>query len=302
MLTRKVSVILAVQDSVRSLGRCLSIILDQSLPAHEVIVVANRPASRTAETRGEFSKPDPKVRFLYEPFRSRAAARNKGAMSARGDILLMTDPDCLVPHDWIECMTAPLRTGKAEAAQGSVVNPSQKYLARMQEASDKNYLRRRRHGRNIDHVDAKNFAILAETLFGVGMFNRDLGDCEDYELSIRLKKAGIPIIFLERTRVTHHHHEGWWGLLKSCADRGYWSTMAYWLHRRHFLKHTDETVRAMDPFHFIAFFPRSVSLLLTSGPSAWVFGLAAGTAWRVGILKALIQRGRYLSKISHPYY
>ena len=88
-----ISVIVAVgRDDI---GRCLSSLLEQTLPRdrYEIILVADRtlalePAENTVVVT--FDSPNP------------AAKRNAGAQRARGDILAFIDDDGRARRDWIE--------------------------------------------------------------------------------------------------------------------------------------------------------------------------------------------------------
>ena len=94
------SVIIPTFNRWHSLRRTLDSLVTQSLEAglFEIIVVDD---GSTDETRsGEFHYDQ--VTFLHVQNRGPAAARNAGAVTARGEILVFTDDDCAVPYQWLQ--------------------------------------------------------------------------------------------------------------------------------------------------------------------------------------------------------
>jgi GT2 family glycosyltransferase len=51
---------------------------------------------------------------------SRGYARNAALAAARGEVILFTDDDVRLPHNWIEGMCAPILQGEADAIVGGV--------------------------------------------------------------------------------------------------------------------------------------------------------------------------------------
>ena len=96
------SVIVPAFNADRTLAGCLTALDVQTLPTndYEVIVVDDGSTDATASLVASFHR----ARYIFIPHAGAAAARNRGASVARGDILLFTDADCEPQPDWIERM------------------------------------------------------------------------------------------------------------------------------------------------------------------------------------------------------
>lgn len=86
------SVIIAVYNGERTIARAIESVLDQSWPAHELIVVDDGSTDRTGEVVRRYG---PRVRSVRQRNAGVSSARNAGARAASGDWLAFLDAD-----DW----------------------------------------------------------------------------------------------------------------------------------------------------------------------------------------------------------
>jgi glycosyltransferase involved in cell wall biosynthesis len=117
-MTPRVSVIVAVRDGERHLGRCLEALLAQSWPRErlEILVVDDASTDRTRERASAFP-----VRVLALPTAGGPyAARNAGIRAAGGEILAFTDSDCAPAKDWVERACAAFDAEGADLVAGHV--------------------------------------------------------------------------------------------------------------------------------------------------------------------------------------
>lgn len=92
------------------LAGCLRSLLDQSYPAHEIVLVDNAP---TAERRalldrvlGAVDDPGGRLRRVVEPTPGASYARNRGLAAARSELVAFADDDVLVDRHWLRATVA----------------------------------------------------------------------------------------------------------------------------------------------------------------------------------------------------
>lgn len=98
-----VSVVIPVRNDRELLDRCLAALANQTVAAHEIIVVDNAStddSAAVAVSRG--------ARVITEPRVGIPSAAAAGYDSARGAIIARCDADTVVRPDWIETITAAL--------------------------------------------------------------------------------------------------------------------------------------------------------------------------------------------------
>ena len=86
------SVIIAAYNGARTIGRAIESVLDQTWPAHELVVVDDGSTDDTGRIVGRYV---PQIRYLRQPNAGVSTARNAGARAASGDWLAFLDAD-----DW----------------------------------------------------------------------------------------------------------------------------------------------------------------------------------------------------------
>jgi glycosyltransferase involved in cell wall biosynthesis len=113
------SVVIATLDRPAELRRCLTAVLAQATSREvEIVVVDNNPASGlTPPVVSTFEG----VRLVQEPRRGLAYARNAGFLASRGDIVVATDDDVVVPGQWLERLVAPFTCESVMATTGHVL-------------------------------------------------------------------------------------------------------------------------------------------------------------------------------------
>jgi GT2 family glycosyltransferase len=208
-----VSVIIPTYNRKEELAGLLSSLEKQTLPAadFEIIVVDDGSADDTLfYLKALVSGGKENLFFCYQKNQGPGAARNRGMAMARGTFFAFTDTDCRPLPEWLDelikpfsdkqvgavggaeefepaeralswaihfCMTSPLTTGGIRGASG-------KKLARY-------------------YPRTFNMAISREAFERTGGF-KQLYHGEDIELSFRIKKSGLALLYNEKARVCHH--------------------------------------------------------------------------------------------------
>ena len=86
----------------------------------ELLVVDNGSTDHTPDVVQQFHSGPVNLRLCRETTPGLSNARNTGLRNASGSTLLFTDDDVRVPRNWIVDMTAPIRSGEADAVAGGV--------------------------------------------------------------------------------------------------------------------------------------------------------------------------------------
>lgn len=94
-----ISVVIPAYNEEENIGRLLDALQRQTRIPDEVIVVDDGSNDGTVEIVSTYSSG---VTLIEGPHEGVNAARHKGTLKARSDIVVQTDADCIPPRDWIE--------------------------------------------------------------------------------------------------------------------------------------------------------------------------------------------------------
>lgn len=107
----KISVIIPARDEEKNIGSVLESVLYQNYPSdmYEVIVVNDRSTDKTAEIAAEYELKysNLKVITISESGKILIGKQNAldiGIKAATGEIILLTDADCIVDKNWVKSM------------------------------------------------------------------------------------------------------------------------------------------------------------------------------------------------------
>ncbi len=153
------------------------------------------------------------VRYIAEPRRGQARARNSGISASRGDIILFTDDDVHPPAEWLDAMCRPIATGAAHAVAGGVriaLGLERDWMGPLHRAWLAENTGPPASAGGFEMVGA-NMAFSREVLERVPEFDPNLGPGalgfgDDAHFSRALKAAGYRLAFVP-TYVEHHFEE-----------------------------------------------------------------------------------------------
>jgi GT2 family glycosyltransferase len=118
----RITVVVPTRDRPDVLRRSLEALLALDYPDYELLVVDNAPhLPGTAELVAGYAASDARVRYVAEPRRGVAHARNRGLADARGEIVAFADDDVLVDRWWLAALAAGFADRRVAGVTGLVV-------------------------------------------------------------------------------------------------------------------------------------------------------------------------------------
>ena len=197
------TVIIPHYNDIIRLERCLTSLTGGDLHGVDIVVVDNGSSQSLERLRDVF----PRVRFLAEPEKGAAAARNHGVRETTAPVLLFIDADCVAAPDWLE--TARLVQPRADLIGGRVdvfdETPPPRSGAEAFEAvfafNFRNYIEVQ------GFTGAGNMVTRRDVFEDVGGFVN--GVSEDRDWSMRAVAKGYSLIYEDRLVVSHPSRSDW---------------------------------------------------------------------------------------------
>jgi cellulose synthase/poly-beta-1,6-N-acetylglucosamine synthase-like glycosyltransferase len=269
-----VSVIVPVYDGARTLGACLSALAAQTVSreSYEVLVVDDGSVDGSAQVAVSHG-----MTVIRQDHAGAGAARNRGALQARGQILLFTDADCEPLPDWIEQMLAPFSDPGVDGVKGVYRTRQRSLVARFAQAEFEEKYRRLAAEDQIDFVDTHAAAYRRDVFCEHGGFDARFLLDEDQELSYRLARARCKLVFAPEARVYHRHPPTVWSYAWRKVQVGRWKLRVLARHRAKAVRdsYTPWTQKAQ------------IALLPLAGASAAAAALGL-TSWLPAMLLAVM--------------
>jgi len=221
------SVIVPAYNAEKTIGECLRALIRQSIGRdnYEVIVVDDG----STDTTGEIAQSFP-VRYIKQPNRGPAAARNYGAKEAAGNIILFTDSDCVPSPNWIEEMTRHFENPDVIAVKGAYKTKQASITARFAQVEFEERFEILKKADSIDMVDTYSAAFRRDIFWKMGGFDESfpVANNEDTDLSYKLSSAGHKMVFNPDAIVFHlKHPDTFKKYMRQKFWRGYWRMVVY---------------------------------------------------------------------------
>lgn len=231
-----VSVIVPVRNGTRVLPDCLAALRRQTYPTKmlEVLVIDDESTDDTAAlVQREIdlwaqSGNAPRLRLIRKSWGGAGAARNRGVVESRGDVVLFTDADCEPTLCWVDEMVKPLADPQVQAVAGGYLTKQTSPVARLAQAEFEDRYRFIARHTFIDIAFTHSCAVRREAfLDSQGFDERIPNNADDLELSYRLAVKGHRIVFAPRGLVFHQHPATWGEYIRKKVGRGYWRTLVF---------------------------------------------------------------------------
>lgn len=274
--TPTVTVLVPAFNEERTIALSLRSILASDYPAFDVIVIDDGSTDATAAAVAPFLA-DARLRYIRKTNGGKASALNLGLAEAGGEIVLFTDADSLFDRDTLRNGVAYFVDPTVGAVSGNDTvlaphGPMQKMLVVTSHIGT-GFVRRALSMLGVLQIISGNLGLVrTATLRAIGGFREIWG--EDLEVTLRLKRHGVRVVYGAATRV-----------LAECPSTlaGLWKQRVRWL--RSYIKilrlHGDMIGRprygAFGPFlAFNAFNMIVVPLLQVTGMLLLPLAAAAG--------------------------
>jgi GT2 family glycosyltransferase len=207
----RVSVVMATYNRLALLSRLLQQLARQTLPPsdYEVVVVDDGSKEPVQGPLEALAKELPyTLRVESQKNAGAAAARHRGLMVARAEIVVITDDDMQVPEDFIQRHMEQHPPGSRNVVLGRIdPDPElsgmplfERWYAYLHERLAERLQQEGAHGWN---MYTGNVSFRREDYVAVGGFEKSLKQSEDMELGIRLEKAGCRVRFCKDSYVLH---------------------------------------------------------------------------------------------------
>lgn len=126
MTSTNVSVVIPVHGRPLELARVLDALASQTMASRsfEILVCDDGSNDVDRERLEQATRKATNARYLRQPKRGPAAARNLGIANARGGIIAFTDSDTIPAPGWLEALIAPFSDIDVIAVEGPVRPPA----------------------------------------------------------------------------------------------------------------------------------------------------------------------------------
>jgi GT2 family glycosyltransferase len=225
----RASIVVPTHQRRASVLRLLDALHAQSAPpdAFEVVVAIDGSEDGTREALASYRAPFP-VRAVWKPQGGRASACNTGARVAEGKIVVFLDDDMEPSPEFVAAHVAAHHAGEALGVVGAApivelpeAPPVVAYRARGF-AEKMRGLAAKAGGLAFTDVYTGNFSIRRDVLLAAGGYDEAfrLYGYEDYELALRLGRAGVRFVFDQAAVARQHYAKSFRALADDTAASG----------------------------------------------------------------------------------
>ena len=211
----RVTIVIVTYNSLKDVGQCIESILKNTSVPYEIIAIDNCSVDGTKEFLTELRNKFILKAILNNTNRGFSAATNQGIVGAKGEYIILLNPDTIVTKNWVRHLMQHFDGGTG------AVGPISNYVAGKQKIEF--YLREWLNGEiNIDKlseyiylwnekegVETKlliGFCIMLRTAIidKIGMLDEDLFlGSDDLEYSLRLRAQGYKLKVATDTFIYH---------------------------------------------------------------------------------------------------
>lgn len=222
----RISIIIPTYNGAERIGNCLTALSQQDYKGEfEIIVVDDGSNDNTKQVVEKYSQ----VKFVHQKNAGPAAARNHGARLASGEILLLTDDDCVPMPDWISQMVQPfLDDSELVGVKGAYRTHQHELAARFVQLEYEDKYDVMAGYEYIDFIDTYSAGYRREIFLKYDGFDTTfpVACAEDQELSFRIGRDGHKMKFVPQAVVYHTHPSSVFSYMKKKYKFAFWKMLA----------------------------------------------------------------------------
>ena len=218
------SIIIPTFNGGSRIGYCLDSLISQTAGRDvEILVVDDGSTDNTADVARSYS-----VRVITQANAGPASARNRGALEAKGKILLFTDDDCVPMPDWLNAMLAPFNDPEVVGAKGVYRTRQKSLAARFVQIEYEDKYRLMAGLPGIDFIDTYSAGFRRDRFLEMTGYDTSfpVACAEDVELSYRMSARGWKMVFVPGAIVYHTHPGTFSNYLKKKYKFAFWRVLA----------------------------------------------------------------------------
>ena len=220
-----VSIIIPTFNGAARIRKCVEALLPQTAAINaEILVVDDGSSDNTGDVVSSYSG----VRLISQANAGPAAARNRGALEAKGTIILFTDDDCVPTSDWLAAMIKPFEDPNVVGVKGAYRTRQKSLVARFVQADYEDRYRLMATLPEIDFVDTYAAAFRRDRFLEMNGYDTTfpVACAEDIELSYRMSERGWKMKFVPTAIVYHTHPDKFWLYMKKKYKFAFWRMLA----------------------------------------------------------------------------
>ena len=207
----KLTVVIATMDRSSYLDRNLASMSRGSVKPDEVLIVDSSVGIETRKVVSAWSERWPAVRYIWGGRIGTSRARNLAARVATGDLVLITDDDCVTHEKCIERAILDFQADPdLDCLCGSVLpcgDVKGKVAVAIKDSLERKEWRGKARPWGIGH--SINMSFRRDTLLRIGGFDEEMGPgtalfaAEDLDLIYRVLKAGGKVVYDPKVVIYH---------------------------------------------------------------------------------------------------
>ncbi len=213
----RVSALICTKDRSDMLPNAVESILNASSIIEELIVIDQSTDERSEKSIEQFNT-DTRLKYVKDNRVGKGLALNTGLKLAQGDVVAITDDDCMVSKDWPLQLISPFVNNKKVVVTFGTVNAAKydttKGFVPIFEITKDMHIKHPWQMIGQPGIGA-NMAVRKQEFLSFGAFDPELGPggmfkaCIDYDVALRALLFGYEVSKVKESTLVHYGFRDW---------------------------------------------------------------------------------------------